>query len=434
MRDFLAGLAAAILAATVSGIAVAQDQNESTYEYLDLFGTVFESVRAGYVDQVEEVELIKSAIHGMFSSLDPHSAWLEPVGYEALQERSEGAFGGLGIEITQVDGWITVVSPIDDTPAAAAGLDSGDIITHVDGEPFFGLPLQDSVDRLRGEVGTSVTLTIGREGSEPFDVEIKRARIKITAVRNRLIRDVGYIRISTFSSEVGTDLANAVEELAAEANGMPIRGYVLDLRNNPGGLLDQAVAVSDAFLERGEVVSIRGRNPNNIQRFAAKEGDIANGLPLVALINSGSASASEIVAGALRDHRRAVIVGTRSFGKGSVQTVNPLGERGALRLTVSRYYTPSGESIQGFGVEPDIHLPFVPPPEEESDAEEAGNRQGYIESNLPGTLQGEVSEEERDALDEQAAERAREAERLRRRDNQLAFALDLIQGISLGRQ
>ena len=435
MRKYLIGAIAGLAAGMIIAAANPRADEEKTYEYLDLFGTIFERIRNGYVEEVDDAELIKSAIHGMFNSLDPHSSYLEPEGYQEVRERTSGAFGGLGIEVTQEDGWVKVVSPIDDTPAAEAGLQSGDFITHVDGESVFGLTLQEAVELLRGEIDSQVVLTIAREGEDPFDVTIVRAEIKTTAVRHRLIEEIGYLRITNFSERVGTDLEKSFMKIAEEAGDTPLLGYVLDLRNNPGGLLNEAVKVSDAFLERGEIVTIRGREKSEIQRHTATAGDLAEGLPVVVLVNSGSASASEIVAGALRDHNRAVIVGTRSFGKGSVQNILTLEPRGAIRLTVARYYTPSGQSIQGLGVEPHVHIPFVPPPPAtEDDDEQSALQRPSVENELRGSLEGDMSEEERLQMEEEAERRASETETLRREDNQLAYAIDLIRGISLREQ
>ena len=431
MRKYLIGAAAGLAVGMIIAAANPRADEEETYEYLDLFGVIFERIRHGYVEEVDEAELIKSAIHGMFLSLDPHSSYLEPEGYKEVRERTSGAFGGLGIEVTQEEGWVKVVSPIDDTPADKAGLQSGDLITHVDGESLFGLTLQEAVELLRGEIDSEVVLTIAREGEDPFDVTIVRAEIKTTAVRHRLIEDIGYVRIANFSERVGTDLEKAFESIREESGDAPVLGYVLDLRNNPGGLLNEAVAVSDAFLERGEIVTIRGRETSEIQRHTATSGDLAEGLPVVVLVNSGSASASEIVAGALRDHNRAVIVGTRSFGKGSVQNILTLDPRGAIRLTVARYYTPSGQSIQGLGVEPHVHIPFIPPPPETEEEPQSAALRPSVENELRGSLEGELSKEERQEMEEEAARRASEAEALRRDDNQLAYAVDLIRGISL---
>ena len=324
-----------------------------TYELLNLFGDVFEKVRADYVEEVPDDQLIEAAVNGMLSSLDPHSSYMNAKSFDEMKVQTQGAFGGLGIEVTMDGGLVKVVSPIDDTPAAKAGLQPGDLITHIDGEQVLGLTLADAVEKMRGQVGTPIKLTIRRADREPFDVTLKREVIKIKSVRWRLEGKVGYIRISSFNEQTDTGLQEAIESLRKQAGGS-LQGIVLDLRNNPGGLLSQAVAVSDAFLDKGEIVSTRARKTEDAQRFNAKPGDIAEGLPVVVLINGGSASASEIVAGALQDQGRAILLGTKSFGKGSVQTIMPLPGHGAMRLTTARYYTPSGRSIQAVGIEPDI--------------------------------------------------------------------------------
>jgi len=327
-----------------------------TYRQLNLFGEVFERVRADYVEPISDGKLIEAAINGMLTSLDPHSSYLNPDSFRDMQVQTKGEFGGLGIEVTLENGFVKVVSPIDDTPAAKAGIQPGDLITHLDGDSVLGMTLQDAVDKMRGPVDTKIKLTIARKGKEPFDVTLTRAVIKIQSVRSKVINDVGYIRITSFNEQTETGLESAVSEIKSKT-GDKLEGYVLDLRNNPGGLLDQAVAVSDSFLDKGEIVSTRGRKPEMAQRFNAKAGDLTDNMPLVVLINGGSASASEIVAGALQDHHRAILLGTTSFGKGSVQTIIPLSNHGAMRLTTARYYTPSGHSIQGKGIEPDIDVP-----------------------------------------------------------------------------
>ena len=411
--------------------ALPRADERETYEYLDLFGNILERVRANYVEEVDDVELIQAAIRGMLSSLDPHSGYLDPESFNDMQVQTRGEFGGLGIEITQEDGFVRVVSPIDDTPADRAGLEAGDFITHVDGESILGLTLQESVDLLRGEVGSPVTVTVTRDGTEPFDIDIVRDIIQIRAVRQRAENEVGYIRITTFSQNVGDDLGKAFQEIDREIGADQVRGYVLDLRNNPGGLLEQAVAVSDAFLERGEIVSTRGRNPEDIERHNASPGDLADGLPVVVLVNGGSASASEIVSGALQDHRRAVVVGTKTFGKGSVQTISPVGDKGALRLTIARYYTPSGRSIQGRGLQPDIiveHIPAI-----DSEAEEPAGRPRSKESDLRGSIDDGLEDDAQAREEEEQRRRAEAAAELRRTDNQLAYALDLIHGLSFYR-
>ncbi len=325
-----------------------------TYKQLNLFGEVFERVRAEYVDDVSDDTLVESAINGMLTSLDPHSNYLNTKNFNDMKVQTRGEFGGLGIEVSMESGLVKVVSPIDDTPAARAGLKPGDLITHLDGDPVQGMTLPEAVEKMRGLIGSEIKLTIRREGKDPFDVKLTRATIKIQSVRSHLEGDtIGYIRITSFNEQTDVGLNNAMKNLKQQA-GNKLSGVVLDLRNNPGGLLDQAVAVSDAFLDKGEIVSTRGRRSEDAQRYNARPGDIASGLPLAVLINGGSASASEIVAGALQDHHRAILLGTKSFGKGSVQTIIPLPGHGAMRLTTARYYTPSGRSIQAKGIDPDI--------------------------------------------------------------------------------
>ncbi len=328
--------------------------NSDTYRQLNLFAEVFERVRSDYVEEVGDETLVETAINGMLSSLDPHSSYLNAKNYKDMQVQTRGEFGGLGIEVTMESGLVKVVSPIDDTPAAKAGIKPNDFITHLDGEPVAGLSLPEAVEKMRGPVNSNIKLTVRREGKDPFDVTLTRAVVKIQSVKSHIEGDnIGYIRITSFNEQTDTGLQSAVKTMKEKA-GNKLVGYVLDLRNNPGGLLDQAIAVSDAFLERGEIVSTRGRRSEDAQRFNARPGDITGGLPVVVLINGGSASASEIVAGALQDHHRAVLLGTKSFGKGSVQTIIPLPGHGAMRLTTARYYTPSGRSIQAKGIEPDI--------------------------------------------------------------------------------
>src|SRR5437868_11440527 len=351
----------AVAAATALVFSLRQDlgaappaNSAETYKQLNLFGEVFERVRAEYVDDTSDNSLVESAINGMLTSLDPHSNYLNTKNFNDMKVQTRGEFGGLGIEVSLENGLVKVVSPIDDTPAARAGLKPGDLITHLDGEPVQGMTLPEAVEKMRGPVSSEIKLTIRREGRDPFDVKLTRATIKIQSIRSHLEgTNIGYIRITSFNEQTDVGLNNAMKNLKSQAKDKLI-GVVLDLRNNPGGLLDQAVAVSDAFLERGEIVSTRGRRSDDAQRFNARPGDITNGLPVVVLINGGSASASEIVAGALQDHHRAVLLGTKSFGKGSVQTIIPLPGHGAMRLTTARYYTPSGRSIQAKGIEPDI--------------------------------------------------------------------------------
>jgi carboxyl-terminal processing protease len=335
--------------------AQTQQQKQDIYRELDLFGQVLERVRSDYVEEVNDQQLIESAINGMLSSLDPHSSYLNAKNFRDLQTQMRGEFGGLGIEVTMENGLIKVVSPIDDTPAARAGIKPGDLILQIDDEQVQGLSLNEAVEKMRGPINSDIKLTIRREGRDAFDVKLTRANIKIQSVKSHLEGgDVGYVRITSFNEQTDVGLANAFKTLKQQA-GNKLLGIVLDLRNNPGGLLEQAVSVSNAFLDRGEIVSIRGRKVQSAQRFNAQpDKDVSNGLPVVVLINGGSASASEIVAGALQDHHRAVLMGTRSFGKGSVQTIVELSDHSAMRLTTARYYTPSGRSIQGKGIDPDI--------------------------------------------------------------------------------
>ncbi|HEY3911014.1 MAG TPA: S41 family peptidase [Stellaceae bacterium] len=336
-------------------IGQAAPNSSETYKELNLFGEVFETVRADYVGKVKDEQLVESAINGMLTSLDPHSNYLNSKNFDDMKVQTRGEFGGLGIEVSMENGLVKVISPIDDTPAARAGLKPGDLITQLDGKPIQGMTLPQAVEKMRGPVNSEVKLTIRRKGRDPFDVDLTRATIHIQSVKSHMVGDdIGYVRITSFNEQTDVGLNKAMKSLKQQA-GNKLRGVILDLRNNPGGLLDQAVAVSDAFLDQGEIVSTRGRNPDDAERYDARPGgDIATGLPLAVLINGGSASASEIVAGALKDHHRAILLGTRSFGKGSVQTIIPLPGHGAMRLTTARYYTPSGRSIQAEGIEPDI--------------------------------------------------------------------------------
>jgi carboxyl-terminal processing protease len=353
------------------------DKSE-TYRQLDLFGTVFERVRADYVEEVSDEQLVEAAINGMLSHLDPHSSYLDAKAYRDMQVQTRGEFGGLGIEVTMENGLVKVVSPIDDTPAARAGVKPGDYITHIDGQPVLGLSLADAVEKMRGRIGTKIKVTIRRPNSEPLELTLTRDVIKIQSVRSRIEGDIGYIRVTSFNERADVGVKQALEQFKQQL-GKRWKGVILDLRNNPGGLLEQAVAISDIFLDKGEIVSTRGRNPESAQRWNAKKGDLAEGLPMIVLINGGSASASEIVAGALQDHRRAIMLGTRSFGKGSVQTIIPLAGHGAMRLTTARYYTPSGASIQAKGIEPDIVV-------EQAKIEPIASPAGRHEADLPGAL------------------------------------------------
>ncbi|NBX66915.1 MAG: S41 family peptidase [Proteobacteria bacterium] len=367
----------------------AQADTEETYKMLKVFGEVFERVRAQYVDQKTDKELIEYAIGGMLSSLDPHSSYLNDEGFEDMKVQTRGSFGGLGIEVTMENGLVKVVSPIDDTPAFKAGVKSGDMITHLDNKPVIGLSLNEAVDKMRGKVGTDITITVRREGvAEPLKFTITRDVIRIKSVRSSVYDNVGYIRITTFNAQTEPGLRVALEDIKKQT-GKNLLGYVVDLRNNPGGLLDQAIAVADAFLEKGEIVSTRGRNDTDTKRDNATAGDLADGLPVVVLINGGSASASEIVAGALQDHRRAVLLGTKSFGKGSVQTIISLPNDAAIRLTTARYYTPSGRSIQAKGIEPDIVVP-------QSKLENLESSEGISEADLRGALDGQAGKKHED--------------------------------------
>jgi carboxyl-terminal processing protease len=425
-------LAGMVMTANLTGPLIAQEaaKTKSTYEQLDLFGDIFERIRSAYVEEVDEQELIRSAINGMLTSLDPHSSYLPPEDFDSMQVQTRGEFGGLGIEVTQENGFVKVVSPIDDTPADAAGVESGDFITLVDGESTLGMSLDDAVDLMRGEIGSEIVITIVREGTdEPFDITIVRDKIKVKAARGRLEGDSVVLRLTTFSDQTFVNLQAELNAKVEEAGGMEsVTGFVIDLRNNPGGLLNQAILVSDAFLEKGEIVSTRGRGPQDSDRVNAQPGDLAEGKPIVVLINGGSASASEIVAGALQDHRRAVVIGTRSFGKGSVQTIMPLQGDGAMRLTTARYYTPSGRSIQALGVSPDILVEQRPPIEV---AAEEDQRQQRFEADLRGSLSNDsLTEDQRNLLEEEREE-AKQAAELRNEDAQLAYALDVLKGLAV---
>src|SRR5690242_19778615 len=374
----------ALLAGSAARAAVSD-----TYRELNLFGDVFERVRADYVERPEDSKLVESAINGMLAGLDPHSSYMDPKSFRDMQVQTRGEFGGLGIEVTMEDGLVKVVAPIDETPAAKAGVMANDIISHLDDEPIQGLTLDQAVEKMRGPVNTKIKLKIIRKGADkPIEVSITRDIIRVRSVRSNLEGDdVAYVRISQFSEQTTDGLRRAINDLSTQA-GDKLKGFIIDLRNNPGGLLDQAISVSDAFLERGEIVSTRGRNAEETQRFNARAGDLTKTKPVIVLINGGSASASEIVAGALQDHKRATIIGTRSFGKGSVQTIIPLGSgNGALRLTTARYFTPSGRSIQAKGITPDIEVLQDVPDELKARTDTRG------ESSLRGHLKGEGQEE-----------------------------------------
>jgi len=439
MKKFVAaaagGIVAGLLVTTqVAGPLLAQEseRKSNVYEQLDLFGDIFERIRVQYVEEVDDADLIEAAINGMLTSLDPHSSYLSPDDADDMRVQTRGEFGGLGIEVTQEEGFVKVVSPIDDTPADAAGMEAGDFITHVDGESVLGLTLDEAVEKMRGPVGSEIVITVVREGEpEPFDVTIVRDTIKLTAVRSRNVGDSVVLRVTTFNDQTTPNLIEGFNKQVEELGGMEnVNGIVLDLRNNPGGLLTQAIKVSDEFLEKGEIVSTRGRNPEDGERYNAQPGDLAEGKPIVVLINGGSASASEIVAGALQDHRRAIVVGTKSFGKGSVQTVMPLRGDGAMRLTTARYYTPSGRSIQALGVSPDIVVEQPRRAAETPEEEEDTNRRTRSEADLRGSLNNDsLSEDEVRQIEEDRA-KAEEAAKLREEDYQLAYALDILTGLS----
>lgn len=429
----LGGTLAGIVATTqVAGPLVAQEakSNANVYEQLDLFGDIFERIRVQYVEEVDEGELIEAAIDGMLTSLDPHSSYLSPDDAAQMRVQTRGEFGGLGIEVTQDEGFVKVVSPIDGTPADEAGVEAGDFITHVDGESLLGLTLDKAVELMRGPVGSEIIITVVREGEqEPFDISIIRDTIKLTAVRVRSEGTSVVLRVTTFNDQTYPNLKEGMENQIEEAGGIDkVNGFILDLRNNPGGLLTQAIKVSDGFLDEGEIVSTRGRNVADGERFNATVGDLAQGKPLVVLINGGSASASEIVAGALQDHRRAIVIGTKSFGKGSVQTVMPLRGDGAMRLTTARYYTPSGRSIQALGVSPDI---VVEQPRRSAEPEEEeSKRRTRSEADLRGSLNNDsLSEDEIRQIEEDRAKAEASAE-LRTNDYQLAYAIDILKGLA----
>tara|TARA_B100001142_G_scaffold288489_1_gene304688 strand:+ start:394 stop:1728 length:1335 start_codon:yes stop_codon:yes gene_type:complete len=406
----------------------AKKNDLNTYQLLNLFGDVFERVRSEYVEAPTDQEMIEAAISGMLSSLDPHSSYMNAKSFKDMQVNTRGEFGGLGIQVTMEGGYVKVISPIDDTPAFRAGIKPSDLISHLDGTTIRGLTLNQAVDKMRGKVGSDIKLTIRREGKDPFDVTITRAIIKIKSVRSRIEERIGYIRITQFNEQTNKGLTKEISILK-EKIGPKIQGYILDLRNNPGGLLDQAIAVSDAFLEKGEIVSTRSRQPEDTQRFNARPGDLANGLPVIILLNGGSASASEIVAGALQDHRRAVILGTRSFGKGSVQTIMPLSGHGAMRLTTARYFTPSGRSIQAKGIEPDI---LVKQARIETLALPKRRAESDLRNALDNGSEPKKNEVEEDNLkDEKTNMEEKKVNDELLEDYQLARALDLLRGISL---
>ena len=412
----------AIIIFLASFSAYSTSKNKETYEYLDLFGQIFDKVRSEYVEEVTDQELIEKAIDGMLTGLDPHSGYMNEEVWEEMQMDTQGKFGGLGIEITMEEGFVKVISPIEDSPAFEAGILAGDFIIQIDDTPVFGLTLNEAVELMRGEKGEPIRITISREGTEPFEVNIIRDIIKIQSVKHEVYDNVGYLRITSFTEQTEDGLIKSINKIQNE--NKKIKGFVLDLRSNPGGLLTQAVKVTDIFLKRGEIVSTRGRETKDIRRYRAKNKDLTNGKPIVVLINGGSASASEIVAGALQDHRRAIIVGTQSFGKGSVQTIIPFqrskdGNVSGIRLTTARYYTPSGESIQGKGINPDIIV--------EQGEFESYEFERYSESDLKDSLDKEDDENTNNTEDADLSEKE---ERLSK-DYQLKRALDLLKGLSI---
>ena len=429
LAAFLGGTLGIFSAVKLAGPVLAENNTDKAdvYEQLDLFGDIFDRIRSEYVEEVDAKELIEAAINGMLTSLDPHSGYLPPVDAEKMREQTRGEFGGLGIEVTQEEGFVKVVSPIDGTPADEAGMEAGDFITHVDGESVLGLTLNEAVERMRGPVGSEIIITVVREGEdEPFDVTIIRDFIKLTAARVRTEGKSVVIRVTTFNDNTFDNIRDGLDKELKSAGGLEnINGVIIDLRNNPGGLLSQAIRVSDAFLDKGEIVSTRGRDPEEGDRYNATPGDLIDGKPIVVLINGGSASASEIVAAALKDHRRGIVVGTKSFGKGSVQTVMPLRKKSAMRLTTARYYSPSGRSIQNLGVTPDI---IVEQPRRPTDEEDEGFK-FRSESDLRGSLSNDsLSEDEIQQIEEDRA-KAEKAAELRNADYQLAYAIDILTGL-----
>jgi len=442
----------AVVSMTLLGANMALAKSSDTYKQLNLFGDVFEKIRSQYVREVTDEELIEAAINGMLSSLDPHSSYLTAKGFDDMQVQTKGEYGGLGMEVTLDKGVVRVVSPIDDTPASRAGIQSGDYITKLDGESIMGLGLTEAVSKMKGEVGTDIVITVVRKGEkEPLEITLTRDTITLKSVRHHLEGEVGYVRISSFTEKTESGLIDALDKIKTEL-GDNLQGIVLDLRNNPGGLLNQSIAVSSQFLARGEVVSTRTRNDEHVQRYPARKGDSIDGKPLIVLINGGSASASEIVAGALQDHRRAVVVGTQSFGKGSVQTVIPLGANGAMRLTTAYYFTPSGNSIQGEGITPDVIVEQV-----RFDKSKTINSRRRSEHDLRGSLanpnEKKDEKDKKDKKDEKSVPKDVKADNkdkvgedsdgdkkdearpltTAQEDYQLNYAVNLLHGMSIAR-
>ena len=406
-----------LLSIVVLPVSAKTQEDKNVYKYLNLFGEAFEKIKNNYVEEVPVKKLIESAIEGMLGSLDPHSTFLNDEELNELKVQTKGEFGGLGIEVTLENGFVKVISPIDDTPASKAGIKSGDLITHLDDEPVLGMTLSEAVSIMRGKVGSKIKLTVNRNDNETLQIDITRAVIQLKAVKARLENNIGYIRVSSFNQKVDTQIVEAIKKFKKNET---VLGYILDLRNNPGGLLDQAVSVTDIFLEKGEIVSTRGRNKKEGSRYNAVKKDLTNGLPLVVLINQGSASASEIVAGALQDHKRAIIMGTKSFGKGSVQTIIPSGDDVALKLTTALYFTPSGRSIQKTGIDPDILVEQGVLTKTEEKRRKESDLKGAIENGSDKTKNNndQKENEEDDKSD----------------DYQLTRALDLIAAINLVKQ
>lgn len=435
-KIWMAGIGGAVAGVVVSSqfaapILAQEAKEKSVYEELDLFGDIFERIRTSYVEPVDDKTLIEAAINGMLSHLDPHSSYLPPNDFDDMRVQTKGEFGGLGIEVTQENGLVKVVSPIEGTPADRAGVQPGDFITAVDGESVMGLTLNEAVDLMRGPVGSEITITLTREGTEdPFDVKITRETITISPVRARLEDGVVILRLTTFNEQTYPEMEQQLKEQVEAAGGLDkVTGVVVDLRNNPGGLLNQAIEVVDAFLDSGEIVSTRGRDPRDSERYNATPGDLAKGKPMAVVINGGSASASEIVAGALKDHHRAVILGTQSFGKGSVQTIMPVQGEGAIRLTTARYYTPSGRSIQALGVAPDIIVEERQPEKVEDEAA-AGALQMRSEADLRGSLENDSLTDDEKKILEEDRKHKEETARLRAEDYQLSYAVDILRGMS----
>lgn len=419
LKKFILILVVVLMNVSVNA-APKKESEPDTYEMLNLFGEVMERAKISYVEEVADKKLIEAAINGMLTSLDPHSSYLDAESFAYMSEQTRGKFGGLGIEVTMDNGLVMVVSPIDDTPAAKAGIKSGDYITHIDGQTVIGLTLNEAVAKMRGKIGTKIKLSVRRANAKPFEVTLKREEIKIHSVKTEIKNDnILYIRISSFAEENDKEIIKAVKDAQKKLKNK-LAGIVIDVRNNPGGLLDQAVAVSDLFLDKGEIVSTRSRNEEDTVKYTAQTGDIAAGLPMVVIINEGSASASEIVAGALQDHHRAIVIGEKSFGKGSVQTVIPLGEYGAMRITTARYYTPSGRSIQAKGIEPDILVKQA-----KLEAVESYGL-NIKESELKGALKNEEDNKKAKSGSENKSENKEEIA-----DYQLIRALDLVKALNL---